>query len=144
MIIRKYNPSDKKQVIEMVSNLLTRVFNGDPAQFQYIKEFNSHKNYILFLVAEIDNKVVATMGLKKLNKDTVRLKRMYVAREYQGRGIAQKLLNQLVKFAKEKKYKKMVLSTYPTMNHANIFYKKNNFKEFEAKPIEKIHVMKQL
>ena len=38
----------------------------------------------------------------------------------------------------------MILSTYPTMEHANIFYKKNGFKEFEAKPVEQIHVMKRL
>ncbi|MEK6935949.1 MAG: GNAT family N-acetyltransferase [Nanoarchaeota archaeon] len=144
MKIRDYTPSDKKQIIEMVSNILSRIFNGNPTQFGYIKEFNSNKNYIKFLVAEIDNKVVATMGIKKIDKKRVRLKRMYVAREYQRRGIAQKLLNQLIQIAREKGYKKMILSTYPTMEHANIFYKKNGFKEFEAKPVEQIHVMKRL
>ena len=144
MKIREYKSSDKKPIVEMVSNILSRVFNGDPTKFEYIKEFNSNKNYIKFLVAEIDNKVIATMGLKKIDKEIVRLKRMYVAREYQRRGIAQKLLNQLIKIAKQKGYKKMILSTYPTMEHANIFYKKNGFKEFEAKPVEQIHVMKRL
>ena len=144
MKIREYKPSDKKQIKEMVSNILSRIFNGEPAQFEYIREFNSNKNYIKFLVAEIDSKVIATMGIKKIDKETVRLKRMYVAREYQRRGIAQKLLNQLIQIAKEKKYKKMILSTYSVMEHANAFYKRNGFKEFNGKPIEQIHVMKWL
>ncbi|MEK6935941.1 MAG: GNAT family N-acetyltransferase [Nanoarchaeota archaeon] len=137
MKIRDYTPSDKKQIIEMVSNILSRIFNGNPTQFGYIKEFNSNKNYIKFLVAEIDNKVVATMGIKKIDKKRVRLKRMYVAREYQRRGIAQKLLNQLIKIAKEKGYKKMILSTYPTMEHANVFYKKMVLKSLKQNPLNK-------
>ena len=51
---------------------------------------------------------------------------------------------EMLKFAKEKGYKKMVLSTYPIMKNANRFYKRNGFREFEAKPIEQIHVIKEL
>ncbi len=147
MKIRNYKFSDKKQIIEMVSEILECIFNGDPTGFEYVKEFNIKKDYIKYLVAETQGnpkKIIATMALKKINKNTVRLKRMYVRKGYRRRGIAQKMLNQLIEFAKQKGYKKMIFSSYSIMENANRFNKKNKFKEFEAKPIEQIHVVKEL
>jgi len=144
MKIRKYKPSDKKQIIKMVSEILGNIFNGNPAQFKLLKEFNVTKNYLLFLVAEIDNKIVGTMALKKINKDTVRLKRVYVKEEYRRRGIAQKLLNKILKFAKEKGYKKILFSSYPIMENVRRFNKKNGFIEINGKDPEQIHLIKYL
>ncbi len=147
MLIRKYQASDKKQIIEMVSENLAKIFNGDPTKFEYLKEFNVKKNYLLYLVAETQGnpkKIIATMAVKKINKNSVRLKRMYVRGEYQGRGIAQKMLNQIIKFSKQQGYKKIILSTYSVMKNAKRFYKRNNFKEFDAKPVEQVHVVRGL
>ena len=147
MKIRAYTPKDKQEVVEMVSDILKQVFNGDPTQFEYVKEFDVTKDYIKYLVAETEGpegKIIATMALKHLNKGAVRLKRMYLRSEYRKRGIAQKMLNKLVKFAKGQGYKKMILSTYSVMDHAQAFHKKNKFKEFDAKPEEQIHVIKEL
>ncbi|MDP3027409.1 MAG: GNAT family N-acetyltransferase [Nanoarchaeota archaeon] len=147
MIIREYNPSDKKQVIKMVSEILGNVFNGDPTELAYIKEFNVTKDYITYLIAETkgeERKIIATQALKKIDKETVRLKRMYVHPYYQGRGIAQKMLDLLVKFAKKKGYKKMLFSLYPVMENARRFNKKNGFVEIEGNPKEQIHLVKCL
>ena len=96
------------------------------------------------MAREFKRKIIATMALKHINPTIIRLKRMYVAREYQKRGIAQKMLNKLILFAKEQGYKKLILSTYPIMTNAQAFYKRNKFKEFDAKPEEQIHVVKEL
>ncbi len=147
MKIRKYKPEDKEQIIEMVSEILGNIFNGDPTQFELVKEFNITKGYVLYLVAEIqgsEKRIIGTMALKKIDKETLRLKRMYVRKEYRKRGIAQKLLNELVKFAKEKDYKRMLLHTYPTMKNAHKFYKRNGFVETTGKDPEQIHVIKYL
>lgn len=147
MKIRKYKTKDKEQIIGMVSEILGNVFNGDPAQFKVLKEFNVKKDYVLYLVAEtqgIDKKIIGTMALKKINNETVRLKRMYVRPKYRRRGIAQKLLNQIVKFARENNYKKLLLHTYPTMKNAHKFYKRNGFVETTGEDPEQIHVVKYL
>ncbi len=147
MQIRKYKAEDKEQIIEIVSEILGNIFNGDPTQFEYVKEFDVTKGYLLYLVAETqesEKKIIATMAIKKIGNKTVRLKRAYVRQGYRRRGIAQKLLNQLVKFAKEQGYKKMIFSTYSVMKNAQGFHKRNKFKEFEAKPVEQIHVVKEL
>ena len=145
MIIREYNPSDKRQVIKMVSEILGNLFNGDPTQMEYIKEFDVTKDYIIYLIAETEGEegeIISTQALKKIDNETVRLKRMYVHPNYRGRGVAQKMLNQLVKFAKEKGYKKMLFSLYPVMKNARRFNKKNGFVEIEGKPEEQIHLVK--
>jgi len=147
MQIREYNPSDKKKVIKMVSKILGDIFNGEPAKFDYIKEFNVTKNYIKYLVAEVqdsEKKIVATMALKKINPETARLKRMYVHPDYRRRGIAQKMLNIITKFAKEKGYKKILFSSYPIMENAQRFNKRNGFKEIKGNNPHQIHVVKYL
>lgn len=144
MKIRSYNSSDKVEVKEMVSEILEGIFNGDPRQFKLLKEFSARKDYLLYLVGEIDGKIVATMALKKEGGNTVRLKRMYVRIEYAGRGIAQKLLDEVVKFAKSKGYKKMYLHIYPIMTNANKFLNRNGFVECKGDDEEQIYVVKNL
>ena len=144
MKIRDYTVNDKKKVIELVSGILVEIFNGDPKKFKVLREFDKTKDYVLFLVAEINGNIIGTMALKKIDKETVRLKRMYVRTEYRRKGIAQKLLDQVVTFAKENGYKRMVLSTYSIMENARAFYNRNNFVETEGKDPEQIHVVKEL
>ncbi|MFA5061352.1 MAG: GNAT family N-acetyltransferase [Candidatus Pacearchaeota archaeon] len=144
MKIRKYKPVDRQEVLNMVSEVLGDIFNGDPHQFKLLKEFRVKKDYLSFLVVEVDKRVVGTMALKKIDNKTVRLKRMYVRKGYEGRGIAQKLLDNLVNFAREKGYEKMILSTYPIMENAHRFYKKNGFVETAGEDPERVHVMKYL
>lgn len=144
MKIRKYQPADKEQVIELVSRIFGNIFNGDPAQFKLLKEFDVTQDYVLFLVTEIDNKIVGTMALKKIDDAVARLKRMYVSREYRRRGIGQKMLDLIIKFAKQNGYKKILLHTYPIMENARRFYKRNGFIESEGDDPEQIHVVREL
>jgi GNAT superfamily N-acetyltransferase len=147
MIIRDYKPRDKEKVLGMVEGILQNMFNGDPAGFRLIKEFDVTKDYIKYIVTETlgeEGKIIGTMALRKIDNQTVRLKRMYVRPEYQGQGIAQKMLDNLVKFAKEKGYKRMLLHTYPIMERAMKFYKRNGFVESTGDDPEMIHVEKAL
>ena len=144
MKIRNYSPGDKEEVVEMITDVLGSVFNGNPRSFKLLKEFSKKKFYILYLVAIIDGKIVGTMALKKVNGEIVRLKRMYVRKGYEGRGIAQKLLNEIVKFATANGYKKLVLHIYPIMSNANRFMRKNGFVEDKGDDPEQIHVVKNL
>jgi GNAT superfamily N-acetyltransferase len=144
MKIRNYLPSDKEEIKEMVSELLESIFNGDGHEFKILREFSVKKNYILFLVGVIDGKIVGTIALKKENKNIVRLKRMYVRKEYEGRGIAQKMLEEAVSFAKKSGCKKMLFSIYPVMTNAKRFTNKNDFVECKGDDPEQLHFVKEL
>lgn len=144
MKIREYTKNDKKEVVKMVSNILEEMFNGDPTEFKLIKEFNVTKDYIYYIVVVIGGKIIGTGALKKLNDDDVRLKRMYVMTDYRKRGTAQKILNQLIQHAKKQKFKQILFHTYPIMENARRFHKRNGFIETTGKDPEQIHLIKKL
>ena len=92
----------------------------------------------------VSGKIVAMGALKKINGKDVRLKRLYVELEHQGRGYALKILDKLVAFAKKSGYKRMFFSSYPIMENARKFNKRNGFKETTGKDPEQIHLVKEL
>lgn len=128
----------------MVREILSDIFDGDPEQFKVLKEFNVTKDYLLYLVAEEEGQIVGCIALKKIDKDTVRLKRMYVKKGYEGKGIAQRLLNKMSRYATDSGYKYMKFSTYPIMENAQKFHKKNGFRETNGNDSYQIHVVKNL
>lgn len=152
MKIRDYKDKDKDKVLRMVKRILLDVFDGDPAEFAVLKEFDVKENYIKYLVIENEEQplgerrssVIATMALKRVDKDTVRLKRMYVNPVYQNTGLSQKLFDLLVDYAKKRNYKRMLLHIYPIMDKAYKFFERNNFKETTGKDPDQIHVVKEL
>lgn len=77
-----------------------------------------------------NNEIVGTIGLRNKGNAIGELKSMYVYEHYRGKGIAQKLLNTLMKFAV--KYEKVVLDTYRKFERAIKFYEKNGFTNIEV------------
>ena len=144
MEIRKYTKEDKKEIVQMVSEILREMFNGNPAEFKILKEFNVTKDYIYYLVVVIGKKIVGVGALKKLNDGKVRIKRLYVMEDYRRRGIAQKILDELIQFAKEQNFKQMLFNTYPTMENARRFHKRNGFVEIISNDPYQIHLAKRL
>ncbi|MFH1238139.1 MAG: GNAT family N-acetyltransferase [archaeon] len=144
MEIRNYTKEDKKEIIQMVSEILKEMFNGDPEEFKILKEFNVTKNYIYYLVVVIGNKIVGIGALKKLTKKKVKIKRLYIMEDYRRKGIAQKILDQLIQFAKEQKFKQILFNTYPIMENARKFHKRNGFTEIMNNDPYQIHLIKKL
>lgn len=75
---------------------------------------------LLFYVYEENGKI---LGTGAFDKGEVRT--MFIALEYQGKGIGRKILDFLIKLAKFKKYNKVWLGANP---EAEGFYKKQGFK----------------
>ena len=144
MEIRTYTKEDKREIIQMVSEILREMFNGNPEEFKILKEFNATKDYIYYLVVVIGKKIIGVGALKKLTNKKVRIKRLYVMEDYRRRGIAQKILNQLIQFAREQKFEKVLFNTYPTMEHARRFQKRNGFIEIISNDPYQIHLAKKL
>ena len=144
MEIRKYKKEDKEEIIKMVSEILKEMFNGNPAEFKILNEFNVTKDYIYYLVVVISERIVGIGALKKLTNKKVRIKRLYVIGDYRRRGIAQKILNQLIQFAREQNFKQVLFNTYPSMENARRFHKKNGFTEIISNDPYQIHLVKKL
>ena len=80
-----------------------------------------------FWLAVDDEKIVGTISIENIGNNIGILKGMYIDKEYRGRKIASNLLNILLNFAKEKKYKKIVLDTYKEFEIAIKYYEKIGF-----------------
>ena len=87
---------------------------------------------ILVLVALVDTQIVGTIACEKLDINHYVLKRMFVAKEYRGQGIAQSLLDALfqqVVYSKEQYPVSFTLSTKADdAIAAKKFYLKNGFR----------------
>ena len=87
---------------------------------------------VLYVDTEINSvqvKVAVGCGaIKKFDANAVEVKRMFVLPEKRGKGISQKILQELETWAKELGYKSCVLETGKRQVEVVKFYKKCNYK----------------
>jgi len=96
-------------------------------------ETNYFFNRGIFFVILDRNKVVGSGGIKLFNDEICELKRMWLLKEYRGRGSAKKLGNILLDFARENGYKKVRLDIFSAQKQARAinFYRKLGFYNIE-------------
>jgi len=110
-------------------------WKSEPDDLKKIPEIYMAKNGS-FWIALIDDRVVGTIALEDLENNQGYLQRMYLDEKYRGTGLADKLLNTLLSFAKRKNYKEIFLGTTTEAQRAIRFYEKNNFKRIPCLPFE--------
>jgi putative acetyltransferase len=78
------------------------------------------------------DKVPAACGcFKKFDPETVEIKRMFVHKNFRGKGISKILLNELEKWATENEFKKYVLETGTKQHEAIGLYQKSGYKKID-------------
>ena len=85
----------------------------------------------VFLVAKIKDRVVGCIAYKKIAEDTVEMNRTSVDKDFRGLKIGQKLVNELLNYAKSEGYQKMYLTTGNAMTAPIKLYEKLGFKFVE-------------
>ena len=98
-----------------------------------IDHFQSYyfANSGLFLVVIDDNQVVGTGAVRRIDQNVCELKRLWLLEPYQGKGIGYQVLQELIKFAQAKGYKKILLETDQEQARAIRFYRKTGFQPTE-------------
>ncbi|MEO0075386.1 MAG: GNAT family N-acetyltransferase [candidate division WOR-3 bacterium] len=91
-----------------------------------------------FYFATIDNKVIGYLKLNFGQSQTelqdnkaVEIERIYVLKEYHGKGVGQLLYDQAIKIARQKNADYVWLGVWEKNPKAINFYKKNGFVEFD-------------
>ena len=79
--------------------------------------------------ALIEDKPIATVAMIPVKSDIYELAKMTVDTQYRGNGIANKLMDECILFAKEKEAKEIILITNDTLVIARNLYDKYGFKE---------------
>lgn len=85
----------------------------------------------VFLVAKIRDRVVGCIAYKKIAEDTVEMNRTSVDKDFRGLKIGQKLVNELLHYAKSEGYRKMYLTTGNPMTAPIKLYEKMGFRFVE-------------
>jgi putative acetyltransferase len=75
-------------------------------------------------------------AIRKIDNETCELKRMRTEPGHQGKGFGKIILVQLVKYAKQLHYKKIILETSDKQIAAHLLYKKAGFSEFKKEVID--------
>jgi ribosomal protein S18 acetylase RimI-like enzyme len=69
------------------------------------------------------------LPLADLNGDDIELKRIYLLSRFQGKGVAQRMLDQSVNFARESGKRRLLLGVYAGNARALAFYRKSGFEQ---------------
>ena len=106
-----------------------KIMDGD--EHDFYNQFNNIDVLNNVVVVFVDKKPVGCGAVKEFDETSVEVKRMFVLSEKRGKGIAQKVLQELEFWAKELGYKKCVLETGKRQVEAVKFYTKFNYKIIE-------------
>jgi putative acetyltransferase len=131
----------KDEDIEKAYQFCIGIFEelGWDKRFSYglknLKDFFNNSKEAFFLAKE-GKRIIGCGGLKNLSKQEGLMKRLYIDKEFRGRGLAQRLFERIKKFAVKQNYKTIVLDTFKNNFRAQKFYRKQGFRSFKPKPNE--------
>jgi DNA-binding MarR family transcriptional regulator/N-acetylglutamate synthase-like GNAT family acetyltransferase len=93
----------------------------------------------LFVVARLDGDAIGCGGLKRIDKATGEIKRVWTARSARGMGVARRVLQRLETAARDMGLKTLRLGTNRALSEAHALYRKEGFREigrFNDNPYE--------
>ncbi|MDA9084284.1 GNAT family N-acetyltransferase [Flavobacteriaceae bacterium] len=93
------------------------------------EEIIDKDGYIFFAIH--DNSVVGTMALIPRENGVYELNKMAVNKELRGNGIGNQLINFIIDFAKNKRYKSVILYSNTVLKNSIHLYNKFGFKEIK-------------
>ena len=144
MKIISYDDKYKNQVIDLILHIQNVEYSvglsieDQPDLIDIVKSYFTDGGS--FWVAIDNGRVIGTLGLQKRENQVGILKKFFVCKEYRGKefGVSIKLYDELLKYAKMKKIKSIILDTPAVANRSHSFYKKIGFKEItkEQLPIK--------
>ncbi len=135
--VETYSDIYKQPLIDLILDIQRNEF-GVPItleaqpHLQNIPSFYQ-KNDGNFWIAVVENKVAGTIALLDIGNARGALRKMFVHKDFRGKdqGVGQTLLNTLLEWAKQKKFKEILLGTTEKFIAAQRFYEKNGFIEIQ-------------
>jgi len=125
--IKRTNSNDndfRTLVIELDKDLWSRY---GTRQLVY-QQYNVIENLETVLVAYIENKPVGCGCFKKINDNSVEIKRMFVSTEHRRKGIGASVMKELENWAKELQFEFIFLETGKGQPEASRLYQKQGYK----------------
>lgn len=101
--------------------------------FEIFKQDYLERNYndpnLNIWYIENENGIIATMMMKKIEDNIGKIENVCCNKNYRGKGLSQKIFNEILIYARNNNLKKIKLGTYESLGRAIGFYQKNGFVE---------------
>lgn len=101
---------------------------GKVIQRDKYQQFNTLEKIEHAIVVYIDDKPAGAGAIRKYDEDSIELKRVFVRPEVQGNGVGTNLVKELIDWASELGFKKMILETGELLVEAKHVYLKCGFE----------------
>jgi DNA-binding MarR family transcriptional regulator/N-acetylglutamate synthase-like GNAT family acetyltransferase len=125
----------RHQIASMVGSIQKNEFNvaitdDTNACIMKAEDNYHHKNKCNFWYAvDGQGNIIACIGLKKITDSIGEVKKFFVAKNYRGKGLAQKLMKKLFLRANQLGFDTIILGTIDILESAINFYKKIGFEQ---------------
>lgn len=131
----------RKQIVNMIAGIqknefaipITKATNAGVLKAE--EEYYYNNSYNFWYAVNDEGEVVGSIGLKKINSQCGEIKKLFVIREYRGKGVAQKLMHTLLKAASKHQFTFLVLGTVDKLHAAHKFYTKFGFAQISQKDL---------
>ena len=120
--------SENPDFIKLVKYLDADLAERDGDEHSFYAQFNKINKIKYAVVAYEDGIPLGCGAIKEYDPGTMEVKRMYVAPDSRGKGIATKILVELESWASELQYTKCILETGKKQPEAIQLYRKNRYK----------------
>ncbi|PCR99814.1 alanine acetyltransferase [Lactococcus fujiensis JCM 16395] len=130
-----YRLAERRDIVDMLA-IERDVYEGEvPWTFSHFEHEIVQNKDAFFVVAEIDNKVVGFIGARLTDKGVnIHISNLAVLRDYQKRGIATTLINQIVRLMSNLGKNQMTLEVRRDNTKAQGLYRRNGFETDNLMP----------
>lgn len=125
-----YTNGENPDFIELchdLDNFLNELVGGEKNRAEYIP-YNKLDDIHDVIVAYDEDIPVGSAGFKKYDDECAEVKRVFIKREYRGKGISKKLMELLEERARNKGYKYLILESGELLVAAMSLYRKIGYK----------------
>ena len=124
---RKYDDKDRQSVIDFLRKCLPQSGRELDIDGRHKIYRDIDRNFELFLCMREGEMMIGTVAVKRLDSMRCELKSLYLSGEYHGKGLGYRLLEQSIKYAREKGCSAMYLDSLSASVKALALYRKAGF-----------------
>lgn len=93
-----------------------------------LSEIEQHYHDGWFSVLEVDGHIIGSVGLLPLEETVMELRKMYLHRDWRGRGLGRLLLEQALDEAQQRGARRIILGTAKVLTEAAALYEQSGFQ----------------
>lgn len=132
--IRHIKQEDNAVVRNLISSIMADEFVESTLSYSIDDLANTYEQYsgnneVFYVAEEAAGQIVGTVGIKSDTARTALLRRLFLKKEFRGKGYGSKLLKRALEFCKKHGYKKVLFKGTDAMAAACKTCIKNGFNE---------------